>query len=272
MILRGDFLSDTLRMSTNIQVFIPDLVKEHDPYRVVYLLHGLHGNQGTWLDNTMLPVFARNYNAVFVMPEVGRSFYANQEYGYRYFTFVSEEIPSICRSVFNISAKREDTAVIGCSMGGYGALKLALTRPEDYGFCGAISPACLYFKGMMAGLRKDPSPFLKTGPEAAAILQDLRIVYGDGLMEKDENDIILLMKHFPPEAPKPKIYAACGAEDDLRKDNLRFKEDTAGAGFDYTYEEWPGGHDWYFFSEALKKALQVWYTGKPAREPGITKG
>lgn len=260
MILRGDFLSDTLRMTTNIQVLVPDQAAGGGPYRVVYLLHGLHGDQGTWLDNTMLPVFAKEYNAVFVMPEAGRSFYADQDYGYRYFAFVSEEVPSVCRRVFNVSSKREDTAVVGCSMGGYGALKLALTKPENYGFCGAISSACLYFKGLMAALRKDPAPFLKTGPEAAAIVQDLRCIYGDGLMEKDENDINVLVKNFPPKAPKPKIYTACGTGDDLLKDNVKFKAEMEKTAFDYTYEEWPGGHDWYFFNEALKKALQAWYS------------
>ncbi|GHT58217.1 hypothetical protein FACS1894109_12080 [Spirochaetia bacterium] len=28
---------------------------------------------------------------------------------------------------------------------------------------------------------------------------------------------------------------------------------------DFTYEEWPGIHDWYFFNDALKKALEMWY-------------
>jgi len=32
--------------------------------------------------------------------------------------------------------------------------------------------------------------------------------------------------------------------------------------FDYTYEEWPGGHDWYFFNEGLKKALEVWHNNQ----------
>ena len=90
MILRGNFPSETLHMSTNIQFLIPD--KTSGPFRVVYLLHGLHGDQGTWLDNTMLPVYAKEYNAVFVMPEAGRSFYLNLKYGRKYYDFVSDEL------------------------------------------------------------------------------------------------------------------------------------------------------------------------------------
>jgi S-formylglutathione hydrolase FrmB len=257
MILRGDFSSEVLRVSVNIQVLIPDHAA--GPYCVVYLLHGLHGNQGTWLDNTMLPVYAKKYNAAFVMPEGMRSFYTNQKYGREYYAFFSEELPRVCKKVFTISAKREDTAVMGCSMGGYGALRLALSKPEQFGFCGAISPACLYFKELLAGLRKDPAPWL-TGPEEAAIYQDLKIIYGDDLAYRPDYDIVELIKNFPASSPKPVIYAACGTEDDLRSDNLRFRDEMKNIDFDYTYEEWQGGHDWYFFNEALKKALQGWYT------------
>ena len=262
MILRGDFLSEILGMYTNIQVLIPDQNTGDKTCRVVYLLHGLRGNQGTWLDNTMLPVYAKEYNAVFIMPEAGRSFYTNQKYGRDYFTFVSEELPWICKKIFNVSSHREDTAVMGCSMGGYGALRMTLAKPEQFGFCGAIAPACLYFKDLLDGLRKDPGPWLKTGPEAAAIYQDLKTIYGDDLAYRSDYDIIELVRHFPGASPKPVIYATCGTEDDMRNDNLRFRDDMKGSGFRYTYEEWAGKHDWYFFNEALKKTLNVWYSAE----------
>ena len=257
MILRGNFSSNTLHMSTNIQMFVPD--NRSGPYRVVYLLHGLHGDQGTWLDNTMLPVYAKEYNAVFVMPEVGRSFYLNLKYGRRYFDYVSNELPAVIGRILNISSKREDTAVMGCSMGGYGALMVALDRPELFGFCGGISTACLYFKPMLEALKKDPEPYLKTGAEAHEVFKDFKRVYGEGLEYRRDYDILELVKDFPADKPKPRIYATCGTEDKLRQDNLNLAEEMKNLSFDFTYEEWPGEHDWYFFNEALKKTLKVWY-------------
>jgi S-formylglutathione hydrolase FrmB len=233
-----------------------------EPFRVVYLLHGLHGDQGTWLDNTLLPLFAKKYNVIFVMPEVGRSFYTNLKYGRKYYTFLSEELPQLCRKIFNISAKREDTAVMGCSMGGYGSLRLALSLPEQYGFCGAISSACLYFKPILDQLRKDPGPYLETGPEAEEILTDLRAIYGDGLEYREDYDVVELAKNFPSTQPRPRIYSCCGLEDDLRNDNVNFTAEMKNTAFDYTYEEWTGGHDWYFFSDALKRALEFWQNQK----------
>jgi len=257
MILRGDFQSETLHTTTNVQVFIPD--KADAPYRVVYLLHGLHGNQGTWLDNSMLPYYARDYNAVFVMPEVGRSFYFNQKNGRNYYDYVSEELPSLCSRFFNISANAKDTAVIGCSMGGHGALRLALKKPDRFGFCGAISPACLFFKPMLDGLRKDPEPYLSTGSEAEEVMKDFCNTFGDGLEYIPDYDIPELAKYFPAAMTKPLIYTTCGTEDNLRKDCLSFSSEMKNYAFDYTYEEWKGGHEWYFFNEALKKTIEFWY-------------
>ena len=67
-------------------------------------------------------------------------------------------------------------------------------------------------------------------------------------------------KHKAADAkPRPKIFASCGTEDDLRKENLNFAVEMKNTEFDFTYEEWSGGHEWYFFNEALKKTLEFWY-------------
>jgi len=258
MILRGNFSSDALRSSTNIQLLIPDHLD--GPYRVVYLLHGLHGDQGTWLDNSMLPVYAKQYNAVFVLPEVGRSFFLNLQNGRRYFDYVSDELPALCRRLFNISSKREDTAAMGCSMGGYGSLRLGLLRPDIFGFCGAISSACLYFKPMLDGLRKDPGPYLASGQEAREVYADIKCAFGEAIEYRRECDVSELIKDFPAGKSKPKIFITCGTEDSLRKENLIFRDQIKTLGFDFSYEEWSGNHEWYFFNEALRRTLEVWYS------------
>jgi len=263
MILRGYYSSEILHTATNIQFIIPD--NAEGPYKVVYLLHGMHGNQGTWIDNTMLPYYSKDYNAIFVMPEAARSFYCDLKYGRKFFSFASEELPKITRRIFNISAQREDTAVIGCSMGGHGALKIALSKPEQFGFCGAISSACIYLKQILEGLRVNSDAFRKTGAEEEEIMIDLYSMFGDNLEYNPKDDIDVLAKNFPAGKPKPVIFSTCGTDDDLLKENLRFSDDMKKTGFNFTYEEWKGGHDWNFFNEALKKSIEFWY--KPQRQP-----
>jgi len=260
MILRGDFRSEVLHTTTNIQFLIPEKCEE--PKKIIYLLHGLHGNQGSWLDNSMLPYYGKKYDAIFVIPEAGRSFYFDFIHGRNYFTFVSEELPLICRKVFNISLKREDTAVMGYSMGGYGSLLLSLSKPDQYGFCGAISPACLYFKPMLEAIKKDIPAFINKGAREAEILKDLYALYGEGLEYREEGNIPRLAKSFPGDKPKPKIYVTCGTEDGLIKENHKFRDDMKETDFDYTFEEWKGGHDWEFFNSALEKTLAFWYKDK----------
>jgi S-formylglutathione hydrolase FrmB len=261
MLLRGNFYSDVLHLYTGITLFAPDQHHTEEPYKVCYLLHGLHNDQNAWLDSTMLQVFAREYHVLFVLPAAGRSFYADMKHGYRYFSCISGELPQIVKRMFNISVRREDTAIIGCSMGGYGALKAALSRPEQYGFCGAISAACLFINEQLEGMRKNADYWLRTGgPEAQAILTDLQAAFGEELAWTDSDEIVKLAEKAAARAIRPKIYAACGTGDNLQKENLRFKKQIENLNLDYTYEEWAGGHDWYFFNDALKKALKVWHS------------
>ena len=73
------------------------------------------------------------------MPAVHRSFYTNEAQGHRYWDFVSEELPGIVHEFLRVTDRPEETFVAGLSMGGYGALKLALTHPERYAAAASLS-------------------------------------------------------------------------------------------------------------------------------------
>ena len=71
------------------------------------------------------------------MPEVQRSFYTTGKVGIDYFHYVADELPAICGKWFHLDQRRENTFIAGESMGGYGAVKIALNRPEKRQFsCG----------------------------------------------------------------------------------------------------------------------------------------
>ncbi len=55
------------------------------------------------------------------------------------FTFMTRELIEQTRTLFPLSDKREDTAIYGCSVGGYGAYYCGLNRPDVYGHVGAQS-------------------------------------------------------------------------------------------------------------------------------------
>ncbi|MBM7836264.1 alpha/beta hydrolase [Clostridium sardiniense] len=256
MILRGNVFSKILEMDTGITVIVPNGFKESNKYKVAYVLHGLCGDNGSWADNTMLPVYANNYNTIFIMLEVARSFYTDMKYGQRFFSYITEELPEICKRVFKISHKREDTAIIGGSMGGYGALKCALSKPEEYGYCCAFSSACLFLKDDLDRQRKNDKTEELKAMYGEQLITDFLSAFGQELECNPQNEILELAKSVSVQEIKPKIYLACGTEDYLRDYNIRFRNEIEKINLNFTYEEWEGVHDWYFFNEALKKALQ----------------
>jgi S-formylglutathione hydrolase FrmB len=258
MVLRGNFDSDVLHTHAGISVIVP----EHSgaPHKVVYLLHGLHGNQDQWLDNTAMIENLKDEDIVFVCPGVGRSFYTDMKYGHEYFRFVSQELPEICRNSFGITTKREDTAVIGCSMGAYGALKLALSSPEAYGYCAAISPAPIFSNSSLDICRKAPEAVVKTqGEEIYQIWKDLKLVFGEKFEVKKADEILHLAAQADKAAQKPQLYLCCGTEDPFCKPTAAFVEEMRrDYHYDLEWETWSGAHEWRLFETALYKALANW--------------
>ena len=271
MILRGTIPSAVLGMDTGITIITPgtyhlEALKERAgrPYKTAYLLHGLYGNHGSWADNTMLLVYANDYHMVFIMPEAARSFYTDMAYGLNYFTYISEELPLICSSLFQISSDRNDTFVIGGSMGGYGALKCSLFHPDIFGHCLALSSAYLFLKEDLRGMRQnrlDHNCFrqsdLTSGEGDVRLLQDMRAAFGEKLECKEEDDLLsLLDSRMKEKRNLPDIRMICGKEDPYLEENRRFAgELNKRAGLAFSYKEIPGSHDWYYFNEALRTGL-----------------
>lgn len=258
MILRGNFFSKTLEMETSISMVAPDNFTVH-PYKIVYLLHGLCGRSGDWIDYTRLPSYAKDYHTIFIMPEVARSFYTDMAFGLCYFSYITEELPLMCNSLFNLSSKREDAAIFGASMGGYGALKAALTNPQSYGFCAAFSSPCLMLKEHLEyseGAKKFEELF------GERLFKDFQAAFGQNIEWNPKHDVVELAKNRKPNTPSPELYLACGSADMLYSDNKRFHEIVSQQGFESTFEEWEGNHTWEFFDEALKRALSRFCSDK----------
>jgi putative tributyrin esterase len=262
MILRGVFFSQKLEMETNISIVAPDKFSEQ-PYKVVYLLHGICGRSGDWIDYSMLPNYAKEYRAIFIMPEVARSFYSDMQYGLDYFSYITEELPLMSNSILNLSPKREDVAIIGASMGGYGALKAALSKPENYGFCGAFSSPCLMLKEHLE-YTQGALRFKELFGER--LFKDFQAVFGEKIEWNPKEDVIELAKKSTNTSLMPELFLTCGNDDLFYQDNKRFHNMLCDLGYNSSFEEWPGNHDWAFFDEALRRALKCFFTKKSNTE------
>ncbi len=253
MRLSGTLFSHSLDMDTGVTVVTPNKLREH--YKVVYLLHGARGDHKTWLDYSLLPVFASSGETVYVMPDAARSFYTDMAHGFKYYSYITQELPAIMKNLFNISAKREDTYIMGASMGGYGALKCALSKPEQYGGCAAFSSGNLFLKQDLDALRKygPTEEFVKTYGEQ--LYEDFCAVYGPTLEWQEKYELLELVKKAKAGGTLPKLYLSCGNSDGFLGAHERFCKQLDELGVAYTFENRDGGHDFVFFNEAFHRAI-----------------
>jgi S-formylglutathione hydrolase FrmB len=145
-----DLFSEALEVGTTISVVLPQPAEDQigvgaavreGPPPVLYLLHGLTDDHTAWSRYTSIARYAETAGLAVVMPSVHHSFYTDEVYGHRYWSYVSEELPALVSSFFRVSSTPSDTFVAGLSMGGFGALKLALSHPDRYAAAASLSGA-----------------------------------------------------------------------------------------------------------------------------------
>ena len=142
-LIRLDHYSESVKMSLPLNIILPEPVEMKNcpmsERKVLYLLHGLSDDASAWQRFTSIELYTRKYGLVVIMPSAGRSFYTDQSNGQCYFTYLVDELPEYLNAVFNLQPKPEKTLIAGLSMGGYGAFKAALLRPELYHAAGSFS-------------------------------------------------------------------------------------------------------------------------------------
>ena len=148
-LLRCDFFSETLGLSTSMTVILPQQTSGQigmtgataAEIPVLYLLHGLSDDDTIWSRRTSIERYVAPLGLAVVMPQVHQSFYSDEVHGLPFWTFLTEELPALVSGFFHVSTRREDTFVAGLSMGGYGAMKWALRQPDRFAAAASLSGA-----------------------------------------------------------------------------------------------------------------------------------
>ena len=108
----------------------------------LFLLHGMGGDHTRWATQTRIADYLADLPVLSVMPSADDSFYLNSELG-SYEDFLARELVEFVDAHYPTLASPEGRATTGLSMGGYGALLLALRRPEVFGAAASHSGAVL---------------------------------------------------------------------------------------------------------------------------------
>jgi putative tributyrin esterase len=248
--LRCDFFSEALSLSTSMTVVLPQRTTTQidmeghtsdGPPPVLYLLHGLSDDDTIWLRRTSIERYAAPLGLAVVMPQVHRSFYTDQAYGGRYWTFLTEELPELVGSLFRVSDRREDTFVAGLSMGGYGALKWALRHPERFAAAASLSGAL-----DIAGIRTG-----RTRPEDPKLVER---IWGNQTVAGGPDDLLARLRQADA-ASLPALGVWCGTEDVVFEDNVVFRDAAAAARVPLTVGFGPGAHDWAYWDAKIQDVL-----------------
>ena len=226
------------------------------PFKTLYLLHGYSGSHRDWLHSSSIDALSRLYRVAVVMPSAENSFYLDDEIRDAYYgKMTGEEIVSFTRTAFPLSDKREDTAIGGLSMGGFGAMRTGLRYPRTFGAIIALSSA--FITDMVDALKpEDQNPI--------ATYSYYRHTFGERgqVLGSDRDPKALASKLVEAGADLPRIYMACGAEDFLIEPNRSFHAHLETLGVPHDYAEGSGVHDWVYWDAHIERAM-TWLYGAP---------
>jgi putative tributyrin esterase len=248
-LIRCDFYSEVLELGTSMTVLLPERataqigITGHGtgaPPPVLYLLHGLTDDDTAWTRYTSIERYATERGLAVVMPQVHRSFYADEVHGGRFWTFLSEELPAVVSSFFRVSTRREDTFVAGLSMGGYGAFKWALREPARFAAAASLSGAL-------------DLAYLSQWDKRPHVTALVARVFAGRPVAGTDDDLLHLIAAAGDDLPS--LLLRCGTEDHLVAQNERFLAACRrhGVAIDAAFE--PGAHEWGYWDAEIQTVL-----------------
>lgn len=150
--------SDVLGCPMNFAVYLPPQARERR-LPVLYWLSGLTCNEQNFITKAGAQRYAAEHGVIIVAPDTsprgdevadaegydlgkGAGFYVNATQApwsahYRMYDYVVDELPALIEANFSVTAAR---AISGHSMGGHGALVIALRNPGRYRSVSAFAP------------------------------------------------------------------------------------------------------------------------------------
>lgn len=233
------YQSRSLGKASAFNVVFPEDANLPRPWATFYLLHGLSDDHTIWERRTSIERYVGGLPLVVVMPDGGRGWYTNAAEGFAYEDDLIKDVVGLVERTFPVRAERAGRAIGGLSMGGYGAVKLALKHPEM--FCSANSHS-----GALGFLRTTGSEFRKNSPEFDRI-------FGKAAEDGPEDPFAIVERIDHGRIPALRID--CGTDDFLLGQNRAFHAHLEKMKVAHQYEEFPGGHTWDYWDRHVQEAI-----------------
>jgi len=239
------FCSVSLDRDMQYRVILPRTIPEQQKLPVVYLLHGSGESYQSWSNYSDVAKFAES-GLILVMPEGKASYYANavDRPKDRYEDYIAKDLIADAEGKFPAASQRGKRAIVGISMGGYGAIKLALVHPGLFAFVGALSPAL--------DVPSRPFSIKRWGQ-----WRSHRAIFGpwDGEVQHKNDPFVLAGTVDPSKAPY--LFLTCGEQEGLLPSNRKFARLLGAGHFRFEYDFGPGSHDWTQWNGRLPKLFEA---------------
>ena len=254
-------------------------------YPVLYLLHGFMQNYTVWGRNLGAAFYARELgDVIVVMPDGGNTWYINwaesatgQKNNWE--DHIINDVINYVDSNYRTEARREGRAIAGLSMGGYGALMLALRHPDKFvsvaSTSGALSHARDRAEDIAAG-RPMPLPRSTSESEELARADEFisAIIDIPGFSRQDDRNpagtdflTVEQAQSYDPfqilfNVPKhqlPHIYLDAGMEDGLIGDALEFMQILLINDVPFEYMQARGRHNSEYWRRSAGHFMSIQY-------------
>ncbi|WP_126244872.1 alpha/beta hydrolase [Chitinophaga rhizosphaerae] len=207
---------------------------------VVYLLHGYSGNYSDWVKKVpAVKDYADRFNMIIVCPDGGfGSWYWNSpvDAGFQYETYVAEELVKWVDGKFKTIASPKGRAIMGLSMGGHGALYLAMRHQDVFGAAGSMSGGV------------DIRPFPKNWDMAKRLG-----TYAEQPARWEQHTVMNQLHLLT--AGSLSLMIDCGTEDFFFGVNEKLHETLLYRNIPHDYVVRPGGHTWAYWANAVEYQL-----------------
>lgn len=221
-------------------VILPADYDENKMYPVIYLLHGYGDSYFDWYSRTKqtLQEEASKYGFIIVCPSGEKSWYWDSTLHpeIRYETYISKEVVAYIDENFSTVKSPKGRAITGNSMGGQGALWLAIRHSDIFGACGSMSGGV------------DLRPF-----EPHWNLVEMLGIQEENGATWEKHAIINELHQYKPDSLS--IIIDCGYKDFFYQVNEELHAEMLRLNIDHDYYTRPGEHRHEYWENAIDYQL-----------------
>ena len=249
-VVEDSIYSPSLKAYSKFNVVLPpNYYMSDERFITIYLLHGYTGDYNDWVSRTNIVKYSKDYNFIIVTPDGKNSWYVNavNKKNSNYENFIVKDlIPYIGKNYRALDTKH-GRAIAGLSMGGYGALRLALKYPGTFFYSAAFSGA-FHMPENIAKSKDDKNNKL--------IQESMEIFGADAGDFWNDCDVYKLIEKASVSS-LPYLYISCGKDDwpDLFESNKMVVNDLQKKKVLYEYHELPGAHNWMYWDKAINDVM-----------------